>query len=132
MELGGVFCYGPDIKDRIEGFKSNPFWKNVLAALRTLWSSNCIFNKDTIIETPLWYNPPFSLQKSRELRENDKMVISDLIDYLKVPLSMENINVTYNIKMNFLEYGNITSLINNHLDWKDIPIIMSQDPNTHS
>ena len=40
MELGGVFCYGPDYKDRIEELTSN----------------------NATLETPLWYNPPFSLQ----------------------------------------------------------------------
>ena len=61
MELGDVFTYGPNFIDRIVEFTSNPFWKNVLAALKTLWSSNCTSNKDAILETPVWHNPAFSL-----------------------------------------------------------------------
>ena len=58
------------------------------------------------------------------------MVISDLIDYLKVPLKLEKINTIYNIKMNLLEYAHITSLINTHLDWKDIPKFRVPIPKT--
>ena len=114
MELGDAFTYGPDYTDRIVELTSNPFWSN--------WRSNCILNKDVILESPLWHNPLFRLQnRRREWRESGIMVISDLIDYLEVPLKLETINSTNNIKMNFLEYVHLTFLINTHLDWMDIP-----------
>ena len=53
MALGGVFTYGSYYRDIIVELTCNPFWINVLAALKTLWRSNCIFNKDVILETPL-------------------------------------------------------------------------------
>ena len=34
LELEGVFCYGPDYIDRIEGLNSNPFWQDLLTALK--------------------------------------------------------------------------------------------------
>ena len=112
MELGDVFTYGPDYTDRIVELTSNPCWSN--------WRSNCILNKDVILESPLWHNPLFRLQIRREWRESGIMVIPDRIDYLEVPLKLETLNSTYNIKMNFLEYAYLTFLINTHLDWMDI------------
>ena len=49
------------------------------------------------------------------------MIVSDFIDYLKVPYTIEILNQRYDIKMNFLEYAKITSSMKDHLDWRDIP-----------
>ena len=49
------------------------------------------------------------------------MVIWDLIDYLEVPLLLEGLNKKFYTKINFLEYAKITSIIKEHLDWKNIP-----------
>ena len=38
-------------------------------------------------------------------------MVSDFIDCLTLPLSLESINNKFEIKMNFLEYVNIFSLI---------------------
>ena len=56
------------------------------------------------------------------------MVVSDFIDYLTVPLSSERINNKFEVKMKFLEYGNIFSLIKNHFEWKDIPETREPQP----
>ena len=89
---------------------TNPFWIDVLSALRSLWKNSIIFEKHVIRETPLWFNPIFRLQLRREWKDNGILVVSDLINYLTTPLSLEEINQKYNIKMNFLEYGKITAI----------------------
>ena len=89
---------------------TNPFWIDVLFALRSRWKNSIIFDKHVIREPPLWFNPIFRLQLRREWKENGILVVSDFINYLTTPLSLEEINQKYNIKMNFLEqlfYKNI-------------------------
>ena len=49
------------------------------------------------------------------------MVVSDFIDYLKKPYSSENFVWKYEVKTNFLEYAKIAALINEYLNWRDIP-----------
>ena len=48
-------------------------------------------------------------------------MVSDFINYLTVPLSLEEINLKYNIKINFLDYGKITAILKKHFEWKEIP-----------
>ena len=45
------------------------------------------------------------------------MVVSDFIDNLKKPYSMEDFIVKYEVKTNFLKYVKVTSIIN----WRDFP-----------
>ena len=98
----------------------NPFWIDVLTALKTLWKNSIIFEKHVIRETPLWFNPIFRLQLRREWKDSGILVVSDFINYLTVPLSLEEINLNYNIKMIFLEYGKITAILKKHFEWKEI------------
>ena len=79
----------------------NPFWSNVLTALRSLWKSSIIFDKSVIMETPIRYNPSFSLQIRKEREDKGIMVVSEFIDYLTVPLSLEEFDQKYQITMNF-------------------------------
>ena len=66
FELEGVFHYGVDFIERIEAMNTNPFWQDVLTALKALWKTSIIFEKNVIWETPLWFNPIFRLQLRRE------------------------------------------------------------------
>ena len=79
----------------------NPFWLNVLTALRSLWKSSIMFDKSVIMETPIRYNPSFCLQIRKEWKDKGIMVVSDFTDYLTVPLSFEEFNQKYQITMNF-------------------------------
>ena len=121
LELEGVFSLGLDYVERIEGLTTNPFWQDVLNALRKLWKSNIVYDKKVITEAPLWYNPNFRLEIKREWKEKVIMVISDLIDYLTVPLTMEKLQEKFDIKINFLENGKISAALRKHFEWKDIP-----------
>ena len=85
------------------------------------WRSNVIFDKTVIREAPIWYSPTFRLQIRRDWKEKGIMIISHCIDFLTVPLSLEELNKNNDIKINFLDYGKITSLIKTHFEWKDIP-----------
>ena len=79
------------------------------------------------METPIWYNPAFSLQIRREWKEK-VMVVSDVIDYLTVPLSLEDLIQKFDIKMNFLEYAKMTSSLNTHLDWRGFAELIELRP----
>ena len=48
FELEGVFHYGADFIERIEAMTTNPFWHDVLTALKTLWKNSIIFEKNEI------------------------------------------------------------------------------------
>ena len=93
--------------------------------------SEIIFDKNVIRETPLWYNPMFRLQIKKEWKDKGIMVISDLLDYMTVPLSLEKINNKFNIKMNFLEYGKIAAIVKNHFEWKKYLIAENHIPEIH-
>ena len=71
-------------------------WQDVLSSLKKVWKSTSIFDKSVIRETLLWYNPMFRLQIRKEWKDEKIMVISDLLYYLTVPLSLEKFttNVT--------------------------------------
>ena len=45
FELEGVFHYGVDFIERIEAMNTNPFWQDVLTALKALWKTSIIFEK---------------------------------------------------------------------------------------
>ena len=98
---------------------TNPFWQDVLSSIKTLWKTSVFFDKNVIRETPLWFNSIFRLPLRRDWR--DKLFVSDLLDYLTVPLSLSDINSKYNIKMNFLEYGKLLAILKTHFEWKEIP-----------
>ena len=121
FELEGVFCYGSDYIDRIEGLNTNPFWQDVLTSLKLLWKSNIMYDKSLIRETPLWFNPNLRLQIRREWKEKGMMVTSDLLDYLTVPLTLAKLQVKFGIKINFLEHGMLVATLKKHFEWKDIP-----------
>ena len=121
FELEGVFCYGPDYIERIEGLNSNAFWQDVLTALKLLWKSNIFYDKSVIKETPLWFNPNLRLPIRRDWKEKGIMVTSDLLDYLTVPLPLETIKERFDIKINFLDYGKLVATLKKHFEWKEIP-----------
>ena len=70
FELEGVFLYGADYIERIEAMNTNPFWQDVLIALKTLWKNSIIFDRNVIREIPLWFNPIFILQLRREWKDS--------------------------------------------------------------
>ena len=121
FDIDGVFIYGPDYIDRLEAIISNPFWLDVLTALKTLWNSNFISEKTVIMETPIWLNPTFKFHIRREWKEKGISVISDFIDHLRTPYTMESFTEHYGVKTNFLEYARFSVLINEYLSWKDTP-----------
>ena len=100
---------------------TNPFWQDDLSSLKMLWKTNIIFDKSVIRDTPLWYNPMFILQIRRDWKEKGIMIVSDFMNYLTLPLSLEKINIKFHIKMNFLEYGKVTAILKKHFEWKEIP-----------
>ena len=113
--------YGPDYIDRIKAMVTNHFWIDVLSFLRVLWNSNFALEKTVIMETPIGLNPTFKLHVRRGWREKGILVISDFIDHLRTPYSMENIIEKYGVKTYFLEYARISALINEYLNWRDTP-----------
>ena len=121
FELEGVFCYGSDFIERIEGLNTNAFWQDVLSSLKILRKSNIFYDKSVIRETPLWFNPNLRLPIRREWKDKGIMVTSDLLDYLTVPLSLENIKENFGIKINFLDYGMLVATLKKHFEWKEIP-----------
>ena len=64
-----------------------------------------LINKNDFLETPIWYNQTFSIQIIKEWREKGIMAILDFIHYVRVPLSLEEINSKSDINMNFLGYA---------------------------
>ena len=120
FELERVFTYGQDYIDSIEAMATNKFWLNVLDSFKFLWKSNCILDEATIMETPIWLNPSFGLHIRRKWKEKGIMVVSDFVDYLKKPYSMEEFISKYEVKKNFLAYAKVTLLIIDYLDWRDI------------
>ena len=95
FELDGVFIYGPDYIDRIEAMISNQFWLDVLKSLKILWKSNFALEKIVIMETPIWLNPTFKLHIKRDWQEKGISVISDFIDHLRTPYTMESFMKKY-------------------------------------
>ena len=63
------------------------------------------------------------MQLRKEWKDSGILVVyrTLYINYLIVPLSLEEINLKYNIKMNFLEYGQITAYLRKYFEWKEIP-----------
>ena len=55
-----------------------------------------------------------------------QVCVSDFIDYLKMPYSMDDFIQRLEVKTNFLEYAKITLLIKEHLDWKDTDVSISK------
>ena len=96
-------------------------WQDVLSSLKKVWKSTSIFDKSVIRESLLWYNPMFRLQFRKERKDEGMMVISDLLYYLTVPLSLEKNHNKCDIKNIFLEYGKIAAILKKHFEWKEIP-----------
>ena len=120
FELEGVFCYGSDYIERIEGLNSNPFWHDVLISLKKLWKSSIVYDKTVINEIPLWYNPNLRLQIRKDWKDKGVMVISDLLDHGTVPLSLTDLTSKFGIKINFLEYGKLIAVLKKHFEHKDL------------
>ena len=57
-----IFQYDPDYLDIIEREIFSPFWKNILTALKVLWKSSMVIDKDCVLYTPLCYHPELQLQ----------------------------------------------------------------------
>ena len=115
FEIDGVFIYSPDYIDRLDAMISNPFWLDVLKSSKILWKSNFALEKSVIMETPMWLNPTFKLHIRRDWKEKGILVISDFIDHLRTPFTMESFMKTYGVKTNFLEYARISASINEYL-----------------
>ena len=126
LELEGVFCYGPDYIERIEGMNSNPFWQDVLTSVKKLWKTSIVYDKTVIKEAPLWYNHNFRLQIRRDWKESGIMFIPDLLDHGTTPLSLTDLSSKFVIKINFLEYGKLVAIVKKHFELKNI--VDSTDP----
>ena len=73
------------------------------------------------MESPIWLNHTFKFHIRREWKERGISVISDFIDHLRTPYTMESFIEHYGVKTNFLEYARFSALINEYLSGKDTP-----------
>ena len=119
FDLEQCFVYGPDFIDRIMEMTSNRFWLDVLGSLKFLWESNSLQHKDSILNTPLWFNPELRFQLRRDWLNKGITMISDILSNNNVVMSNDDLRETYSIKINFIDYHNFKSTITDYLSWKE-------------
>ena len=128
FDLEQCFIYGPDFIERIMEMTTNRFWLDVLKNLKFLWESGSLQHKDSILNTPLWFNPDFRFQLRRDWLNKGITMVSDLLSNNNVVMSNEDLVETYSIKINFIDYHNIKATINDYLSWKEKPIQLESFP----
>ena len=128
FDLEQCFIYGPDFIERIMEMTTNRFWLDVLTSLKFLWESGSIQHKDAILNTPLWFNPEFRFQLRREWLNKGITMVSDLLSSNNVVISNEELEKTYSIKVNFIDYHSIKATINDYLSWKEKSLQLESFP----
>ena len=73
-------------------------------------SSDTILNKDLMIDTPFMVQSYFQLVSQKELASGTS-TINDLVTPLRTVMHMDEIQSTYIIKVNFIEYTSISQKV---------------------
>ena len=116
-----IYKYGIDFTIREIEIAQVPFWRDVLLSLKRLWRSNVVCEISNILLTPLWYNDTLRFPIKPGWLDKGISIIADLLCNDCTFLSLEDFQLTYNIKTNFLEYGGFIKTLKYYLDNNDIP-----------
>ena len=119
-EFGEICTYSENYIDRIYEITYNPFWRDVLDAIRHLWKTNRMIIPENRVLTPLWLNLDLQIPTKRSWKEKGILIVSDVLDRNNCTLKLLEFETMYNLKINFLEYGSFCAKITNYLNWKYI------------
>ena len=126
-EFANVFKYGPDYLDRLEESTSIPFWKDVITALKKLWSNEVVNMNHWVLHTPVWHSPFFRMQIIPEWNKKGIHTVYDFLYSDRGIMTQEDFELKY-IKTNFLVYGSVKMKIKDFLSDKEMPIYAELSP----
>ena len=121
VEFEDIFKFGNAFTDRVMGISQVPFWADVLKSLKILWSRNTTEKISNVFLTPIWYNDNLRIPLKHKWLNKGITIIADLLDENCNFLSLEDFQLIYNVKSNFLEYGGFLLTLRSYLDNHDIP-----------
>ena len=76
-----------------------------------MWSSNIFLYKEAILNNPLWFNSEFPFPLRRDWLNKGITIDLDLSTDTRVMLSQEELEFTCQVKINFIDYFNISNEI---------------------
>ena len=114
-----IFNYGSDFIERMSEIIQIPFWNNVLCYLKDLLKSECCEDVSVTGLTPIWYNPILRIPLKYQWLQKGISIIGDVLSEHNEFISLEDFQLKFGLKTNFLEYGGFILTIKLYMDTKE-------------
>ena len=99
-----------------------------MKGLKILGTKDGFIFPESILLTPLWYNPQLRLQIKKSWLDGGIQTIYDILDSNMEPYPLNAFEEKFNLKTIFLEYGAFCRVIKDYLSQKVLPIQNPTDP----
>ena len=97
-----------------------PFLNYVLCYLKELLKCKCCEDISVIGLTPIWYNPILRIPLKYQWLQKGISIIGDVLNEHNDFISLEEYQVKFDIRTNFLEYGGFILTIKGELGEEQI------------